>query len=159
MSLILAVAAGFTLSDGTKVPILASLPEWMAGCWVSETEKEWAEECWMPPRGGVMLGSNRSGTKGASYETANWEMMQIGPVRPEATSGARGLAFRASLRGSEWTAFELAESELPGMTFVNAAHDYPQRIRYWREGEKLRAEISLADGSQPMQWTFSKALE
>jgi len=38
--------------------------------------------------------------------------------------------------------------------FENRDHDYPQRIRYWREGEVLMAEISLADGSKPMRWRY-----
>jgi hypothetical protein len=41
--------------------------------------------------------------------------------------------------------------------FVDTAHDYPQRIRYWREGELLMAEISLADGSKPMRWSYRRA--
>lgn len=40
--------------------------------------------------------------------------------------------------------------------FLNTAHDYPQRIRYWREGEMLMAEIALADGSKPMRWAYRR---
>ncbi len=40
--------------------------------------------------------------------------------------------------------------------FANAAHDYPQRIRYWREGETLNAEISLLDGSKAMRWQYKR---
>ena len=42
------------------------------------------------------------------------------------------------------------------MTFVNPGHDYPQRVRYWREGGALKAEISLIDGSNAMQFTFAR---
>jgi hypothetical protein len=42
------------------------------------------------------------------------------------------------------------------VTFVNAVHDYPQRIRYWREGEEMFAEISLADGSKPVRWRYRR---
>jgi hypothetical protein len=45
----------------------------------------------------------------------------------------------------------------PALEFVNAAHDYPQRIRYWREGALLIAEISLADGGKPQRWTYHRA--
>ncbi|MGY4397037.1 hypothetical protein ACVWZA_002228 [Sphingomonas sp. UYAg733] len=35
------------------------------------------------------------------------------------------------------------------------AHDYPQRIRYWREGKILNAKISLSYGSKRMRWSYS----
>ena len=38
--------------------------------------------------------------------------------------------------------------------FTNPAHDYPQRIRYWREGDKLIAEIALIDGKRAVSWTY-----
>lgn len=40
--------------------------------------------------------------------------------------------------------------------FTNAAHDYPQRIRYEIKGDKLEAEMSLIDGSKPVRWTYSR---
>ena len=40
------------------------------------------------------------------------------------------------------------------MTFVNETHDYPQRIRYWREGMALNAETSLMDGSSAERWSY-----
>jgi len=44
----------------------------------------------------------------------------------------------------------------PELEFVNTAHDYPQRVRYWREGALLIGEISLADGSKPQRWTYHR---
>ncbi len=46
-----------------------------------------------------------------------------------------------------------AATRLP---FVNTQHDYPQRIRYWREGDDLFAEIALADRSKAMQWHYKR---
>jgi hypothetical protein len=48
------------------------------------------------------------------------------------------------------------DSKEPGITFVNAAHDYPQRIRYWRDGRDLMAEVSLADGSKAQRWRYAR---
>ncbi|WP_232491956.1 DUF6265 family protein [Novosphingobium kaempferiae] len=144
--------AGVLVLAAAAVVSAPALPDWMAGCWISETATEWTEECWTPARGGVMLGTNRSGKVAEPAKTANWEMMQIGPVG----KADGNIAFRASLRGSPWTAFERTASEGEGITFLNTAHDYPQRIRYWREGETLHAEIALADGSQTFGWTFRK---
>lgn len=40
--------------------------------------------------------------------------------------------------------------------FANPAHDYPQRIRYWREGNRLKARISLMDGSKAEDWDYGR---
>lgn len=159
MSVMLAAMAGFHLAKAAEAatPARPVLPEWLAGCWVSETNEAWVEECWTPARGGMMLGTNRGGKASAPDAVASWEMMQIGPVNAEAPPATRGLAFRASLNGSAWTAFEASADPEGGIVFTNAAHDYPQRIRYWREGEALMAEIGLADGSKPMLWLFRRA--
>jgi len=52
-----------------------------------------------------------------------------------------------------WTTRDYAPAELD---LVNEKHDYPQRIRYWREGALLIAEISLIDGSKPQRWTYRR---
>jgi hypothetical protein len=126
----------------------AALPDWMVGCWESNVEGQWTEECWTTSRGGIMLGSNRSG---AGEQLEMFEMMQIAVV-PEKP----GIAFWAAPKGVNRTKFDWAPSAEPGVTFVNPKNDYPQRIRYWREGEELHAEISLSDGSKPMRWRFSR---
>lgn len=49
----------------------------------------------------------------------------------------------------------LAAQAAAMVEFANPAHDYPQRIRYWREGRLLKARISLMDGSKPMEWRYA----
>jgi hypothetical protein len=116
---------------------------------------EWTDECWMSARGGVMLGASRGGT---GAELTIWEATQItlepAPARRDA---APVMTFWASPNGAARTPFVLEPNALPGVTFVNLANEYPQRIRYWRDGDLLMAEISLADGSDPMRWTFVPA--
>lgn len=126
------------------------LPNWMAGCWEQRQGDRWTEECWTIPRGGTMMGSSRSGTGKAVRE---WEALQILPGDP--ASGAK-LIYWASPGGKTRTAFAWDPSDTAGLTFVNRDHDYPQRIRYWREGEELVAEISLADGTRPMRWRYKR---
>ncbi|WP_278373411.1 hypothetical protein [Sphingobium xenophagum] len=41
------------------------------------------------------------------------------------------------------------------ISFANPDHDYPQRIRYWREGRLLMAETAKMDGSQTQSWTYA----
>lgn len=122
------------------------LPGWMAGCWIQEKGDRWTEECWTAPRGGMMMGSSRMGR---GDKIAQWESLRI-------ELGEDGMRYIASPGGRAPTVFTWQAGDAPGATFVNAAHDYPQRIRYWREGELLMAEISLADGSKPMRWVYKR---
>ena len=134
--------AGGGIAQPTAEP---ALPGWMAGCWIEQKEAAWTEECWTSARGGVMIGSGRSG---AGDRVKSWEAMQI--LREPA-----GLAFYGAPGGVGRTRFA-ARADGQGVTFVNAGHDYPQRIRYWREGDALLAEASLADGSRAKRWRFKR---
>jgi hypothetical protein len=40
--------------------------------------------------------------------------------------------------------------------FADPGHDYPQRIRYAREGDRMTAEISLMDGSRGQGFAFRR---
>ena len=129
------------------------LPAWMAGCWELNSGEHWTEECWTAPRGNMMMGSSRSGSGGVLLE---WETMQI--FREETDDPAvPKLAFWASPGGERRTMFAWVPSSESGVTFFNMENDYPQRIRYWREGRELMAEISLADGSRPRRWRYAPA--
>ena len=126
------------------------LPSWMAGCWQAVSGERWTEECWTGPRAGMMMGSSRSG-RGESH--AEWEAIQI--VRKPATeSGPAQMHYMASPGGQGRTAFTWEANNVPGVSFYNRDHDYPQRIRYWREGKEMVAEISLANGSKPRRWRY-----
>ncbi|MES2441248.1 MAG: DUF6265 family protein [Pseudomonadota bacterium] len=131
----------------------ATLPGWMAGCWVQEAGERWTEECWTGARGGMMMGSSRTGR---GDKTVEWEAMQIVLDLADGDGPPTAMAYRAAPGGGAATVFAWAPGSGPGVTFVNAAHDYPQRIRYWREGELLMAEISMADGSKPMRWRYRR---
>ncbi len=123
------------------------LPAWMAGCWEQRQGERWTEECWTTPRAGVMLGSGRSGT---GDRLQSWEVMQI-MQDPNV-----GMAFWGAPSGRDRTSFGWTADGGEGVTFINATHDYPQRIRYWREGDMLNAETSLVDGGRPMRWTYRR---
>lgn len=147
------LSMALALGIGQPAPAQAAeLPGWLAGCWEQVEGERWTEECWTSARGGTMLGSSRTG-RGATV--TGWEAMQIMLDQPGEGTTAK-MAFWASPGGQGRTMFAWAPSDQPGVTFVNGANDYPQRIRYWREGELLNAEISLADGSKPMRWTFRR---
>jgi hypothetical protein len=142
----IAVIATAILWPGVAFAQQTALPLWMAGCWEMRTGERWAEECWTAPRGGQMLGSGRTGDANG---VRSFEFMRI-------ERDGEGLAFRASPGGEGWTSFVSAADPGDGVTFLNAANDYPQRVRYWLEGTELRAEISLLDGSNATRFAFRR---
>lgn len=141
----LALCGGATTAR-QSAPAPEGPPGWMTGCWIEQKGQKWAEECWTPPRAGMMLGSSRSGD-GAVLQS--WEAAQILPD----PSGK--LTYWASPDGGTRIPFPLVSRTATEMVFANPAHDYPQRIRYWREGATLNAAISMLDGTKPMRWHFS----
>ena len=129
-----------------------ALPGWMAGCWEHSSEDRWTEECWTAPRGGIMLGSGRSGQGGV---LDSWEVMQIEMVETD-DPAIDPLTFYGAPKGQNRIPFAwVRDNKDPGITFINAGHDYPQRIRYWRDGKYLIAEVSLADGSKAQRWRYA----
>ncbi|WP_188237936.1 DUF6265 family protein [Sphingopyxis sp. LK2115] len=120
---------------------------WLAGDWVSEAGERWTEESWMPPRAGVMLGVSRSGR---GNELREYEYIRIAP----GDDGA--IAYIAMPRGGAPVTFRLVRHDGNSATFENAAHDYPQRIAYVRDGDTLTATISAIDGSKPRRWAYRR---
>lgn len=120
---------------------------WLAGDCVSEEGERWTEERWTPPRGGVMLGHSRSG-RGESLR--EYEFIRI-------AAGEDGaISYIAMPQGGAPVAFRLVRRSAASATFENAAHDYPQRIAYARDGDTLTATISAIDGSKPRRWTYRR---
>jgi len=139
------VVSGATIAQSK--PAAADLPAWMAGCWERASGDRWTEECWMGPRGGIMLGAGRSG---AGETLREWEATQI-------VVGADGKpAYWASPQGGARVAFPMVSQGPREIVFANPAHDYPQRIRYWMEGDALNAEISTVGGDRLMRWTYRR---
>ena len=124
------------------------MPAFLAGCWEEKRAgSAWTEECWTDARGGLMIGSGRDG-KGD--RVGHWEWMRI----ERAVDGTP--TFYGSPKGASPVAFKATGSDGKSITFVNAAHDYPQRVRYTLTEAGLDAEISLADGSKPNRWSYRR---
>ena len=130
-------------SPAGKVDDLA----WMAGNWSREDGGRWTEESWTRPRGGAMLGHSRSG---AGETLREFEFLRI------AADESGVPTYYAQPGGKAPVAFRLVKHDKASATFENAAHDYPQRIVYVRDGDTLTATISAIDGSQAMGWTFER---
>jgi hypothetical protein len=130
----------------TVTPI--SMPAFLSGCWEQQRDGgRWTEECWTDTRGGLMIGSSRNGR---GDRIANWEWMRI-------ERGADGgVTFFGSPMGAPAVGFKATEADGKSITFVNAGHDYPQRLRYIVTESGLDAEVSLADGSKPERWSYRR---
>ena len=132
------------LAEAAALP----MPAFLSGCWEQRREGGgWTEECWTDTRGGLMIGSGRDGS---GDKVGHWEWMRI-------ERGADGtLTFYGSPKGAPAVGFRAMESGARSITFVNASHDYPQRVRYLATEAGLDAEISLADGSKPNKWSYRR---
>ena len=129
-------------------PVQDSGLGWMSGVWCTvavageQICEVWSEEI----AGGVAgLSSTRKG--GAEVSS---EHMVIGIHHGTLTFIAKPKDAAAP------TYFPLVSRGATELVFENRDHDYPQRIRYWRDGDVLMAEISLADGSKPMRWRYER---
>lgn len=145
-----AIAMGVLLGLAAAPSVAAeaplALPGWMAGAWEQAgTDGRWADEYWTPPRGTMMLGVARIGRDNAP---AMFEYTRI-------VQKADGMiSFFAQPRGAPAAEFPMVAYGPAMIEFANAAHDYPQRIRYWREDGRLKARISLIDGSKAHDWDY-----
>lgn len=131
----------------SPLPLTATtpLPDWLAGTWQRESGSTWAEELWTAPRDGMMLGITRNGFG----QTVNaWEYVRIERGR----EGAPVLVVQTE--GKEPVRYPLAVASDAAIEFANPAQPFPQRIRYWREGQLLMLEVSRMDGSGAEQWNY-----
>jgi hypothetical protein len=120
---------------------------WLAGDWKEDVAGRWTTEHWQAQPDGTMAGTGSSGHDRIVKESEAMTITRDGDVA----------VFTALPKDAQApTPFREVAHGAQDVTFENAAHDYPQRIRYWREGEALLAETSLSDGSKPMRWRYTR---
>lgn len=131
------------------LPFPEGPPEWLAGHWCTAPQSgRQTCEHWVRTPGGL---AGRSEVRRGDGATPG-ETMRI------ERRGERWV-FHAEPRGQAPTDFGAVAVTPEAISFENRDHDYPQRVRYWREGAALMAEVSLADGSRAMRWTFHRIAE
>ena len=104
------------------------------------------EEFWTTPDGGVMVGLHRDVFPNkASF----FEFLRVAETD-------RGLTYTASPRGTGTTEFVLVSLGSQRVVFENLEHDFPQRIIYRREHDRLTASIEgEVDGAvKSSEWTW-----
>jgi hypothetical protein len=122
--------------------------DWLAGYWLSCEDGVEVSETWSRRRGGIMLGSSIT----LSDDAFSWEQTRI-----EASS--EGLSFHALPRGQAHASFRLVRSGPGEAIFENPEHDFPQRVIYRRQGERLTGRIEgVANGqAQGIEWHYRAA--
>ena len=123
---------------------------WLAGAWINHEGGKISEEHWTLPVGGTMLGVNRTIIGG---KTVAFEFLRI-----EETP--QGIIYYASPGGRyPPTPFGLLRLEGQRVTFSSADHDFPTRIRYHRQGNRLYGAIEGAEEGEmrTSQWSWQLA--
>jgi acetyl esterase/lipase len=132
---------------GAARHLLSGRLAWLSGCWESADGS--TREVWSKPRGGFLFGHSSTLVDG--------RMRFFEQLRVELRDG--GYRYVAQPGGREPTVFE-AERIVPGeVRFVNAAHDFPQRIEYRREGTALTATVARLDGSDERLFRFRRCVD
>jgi hypothetical protein len=136
-----------SLGAPAEPPRVASL-EWLAGTWVQASGDERVTESWLGPGNGMMVAANL--TVGAGGRRS-FEFIRVAET-PD------GFSYYASPGGRVPVEFKLKEAGERRVVFENAAHDFPQRVLYWREGEELVARIEGTLGGRERQrsWRFKR---
>lgn len=126
-----------TLATGLALcaaPATATEPsmDWLAGHWCGGEEGRGIEEVWLPEAGGSLIGLSRTLREGA---LESFEFMRI--VRD---GEARGLHVQPD--GAPPTPFTITGQGEGWIRFENPENDFPHRIEYRRDGDRLRAHIA-----------------
>ena len=148
MSRLAAVLLVFcTAAIAQPVPRVAALG-WMAGTWSVENERGKVTEAWLGPANGLMVASNLTAGPGGRK---SFEFLRI-------ADSPDGVSYFASPGGRAPVEFRLKELTDRRVVFENSAHDFPQRILYWRDGDALVARIegTLRGSPRHEEWRFTR---
>ncbi|MEO0616466.1 MAG: DUF6265 family protein [Pseudomonadota bacterium] len=127
-----ALLVGCALQGQTKAD---PLPTWLTGCWISSDGQQ--IEAWSDD-GEALIGFS---SVAVENRTVFHELMSI---RRNDQGTLVFTAYPSNQPGGSFPAEQATDNLI---VFFNDQHDYPQRIRYQREGDRLFADISRADGS------------
>jgi len=121
----------------------------MAGCWAGDhaDARRSSYEVWIAPKAERMLGVSQT----VRPDRTEFEFMRI---ERAGTSGQ--IDYVAQPSGRPPTRFRMTDASPSHGEFVNADHDFPQRIRYAREGDLLRAELSGGNPVRRIEFRFRK---
>ncbi|RVT91059.1 DUF6265 family protein [Sphingomonas crocodyli] len=127
------------------IPAASPLPSWLAGYWIECSAGRETAESWSDARGGVMLGASKT----VSVKRTSWEYSRIAP-------SGDGISFFADPSGQASTEFKAIELSERRVVFENRGHDFPQRVIYQRDADRLDARIEGEMGGQAkaIEWHY-----
>lgn len=128
----------------TKTEIAENL-DWLIGNWKrlnEEAEKETFEN-WKKINPGEYSGIGFTMQKG---DTISQEKMDIIDINGKWT------LYVITPGEKEATAFEMNELKNNEITWINDSIDFPKKIKYWIEGDKMKAVISNEDMEIPFEF-------
>jgi hypothetical protein len=130
-------------------PADAAALEWMSGSWTGTKDGVASEEHWTAAEGGLLVGMHKDVRDGRAI---SFEFFRI------VEEGGR-LCYLSSPRGAPPTPFCAVATGERRVVVENREHDFPQRILYWREGEKLHARIEgpIHGAEVAEEWVWSRA--
>jgi hypothetical protein len=121
------------------------MPAWLAGHWLQCGPHVEVSETWTDARGDVLLGMSKTIGRHTS-----WELSRI-------ERSGQGVSFFANPSGQKPTEFKATQIGDNRIMFENSAHDFPQRILYRREGDRLIASIEGVVGgkARSSEWNYT----
>lgn len=124
-----------------------AMPAFMAGCWSGEhvDSRRSSYEVWIAPKAERMLGISQT----IRPDRTEFEFLRI-----ERTAGQ--IDYVAQPSGRPPTRFRMGDASETHAEFANSEHDFPQRIRYTRESELLRAELTGGNPARRIEFRFRK---
>ena len=123
------------------------MPVFMSGCWSGEhaDSRRSSYEIWTAPKAERMLGISQT----VRPDRTEFEFLRI-----ERAGGS--VDYVAQPSGRPPTRFRMSDASVTHVEFANAEHDFPQRIRYTRESDLLRAELSGGNPVRRIEFRFRK---
>lgn len=118
--------------------------DWMLGCWTSEDGS--SREVWVRHSDKRLIGFSATihDNQFVFHETLSIDVKDD------------NILYQAHPKGQATTTFTATGFEGTDISFLNPGHDYPQKVRYVREGNHLNATISLLDDSNPTSFPKMK---
>lgn len=130
----------------TEEPL--ALPDWMSGYWLSCENGAQIAENWFGASTGTLLGTNL--TLG---EQASFEFLRV------TANGRGGISYYSMPNGAPATEFTMTSNDGHRAVFENPTHDFPQRVIYWRDGNRLHARIEgeVNGRLESQKWAFRRS--
>jgi hypothetical protein len=143
--LVFLISQNSALAAGSSIDQLS----WLAGQWSQVRNQVETEEYWIAPKGGVMLGVNRTGGDGRASE---FEFLRI--VERDGT-----LVYIASPDGRPPVEFIAIQADASKVVFENKKHDFPTRVIYMVEAKNsvlARIEGMVNGEPRSVEWRFTR---